>query len=90
VPDTTGGRQVVSELAARYPAVVKAWVGSGYKRSVIQTGAAHGIDIQVDSKDPGQPRTLEPTPRLTSTQSSAPRSPTRRATPAHPRARKPE
>src|ERR1035441_1560724 len=70
VQDTTGGRDVVSELAARHPArgggrgageapprhpgVAKAWADSGYKRSVIETGAAHGIDVQVVSKDPGQ------------------------------------
>ena len=62
VQDTTGGRQVVSELAARHPAVVKAWADSGYKRSVIETGAAHGIDIQVVSKDPGQ-KGFAPLPR---------------------------
>jgi transposase len=54
VQDTTGGRDVVSELAARHPAVVKAWVDSGYKRSVIETGASHGIEVEVVSKDPGQ------------------------------------
>lgn len=52
--DTTGGRDVVSELAARHPGVVKAWVDSGYKRSVIERGASHGIDVEVVSKDPGQ------------------------------------
>lgn len=54
VPDTTGGRDIPDELAARHPAVVKAWAGSGYKRSVTERGAAHGIDVQVVSKDPGQ------------------------------------
>lgn len=54
VQDTTGGREVVSELAARHPGVVKAWVDSGYKRSVIERGASHGIDVEVVSKDPGQ------------------------------------
>ena len=54
VQDTTGGRDVVRELAARHPAVVKAWADSGYKRSVIETGAVHGIDVQVVSKEPGQ------------------------------------
>jgi transposase len=54
VQDTTGGRDVVTELAARQPAVVKAWADSGYKRSVIETGAVHGIDVQVVSKEPGQ------------------------------------
>lgn len=54
VQDTTGGRDVVDELAARHPAVVKAWADSGYKRSVIERGAVHGIDVEVVSKDPGQ------------------------------------
>jgi len=54
VQDTTGGRDVVSELADRHPGVVKAWVDSGYKRSVIERGASHGIDVEVISKDPGQ------------------------------------
>jgi transposase len=54
VQDTTGGRDVVSELAARHPGVVKAWADSGYKRSVIERGAGHGIDVEVVSKDPDQ------------------------------------
>ncbi len=62
VQDTTGGRDVVSELAARHPGVVKAWADSGYKRSVIETGAAHGIDVRVVSKDPGQ-KGFAPLPR---------------------------
>ena len=62
VQDTTGGRDVVSELAARHPGVVTAWADSGYKRSVIETGAAHGIDVQVVSKDPGQ-KGFAPLPR---------------------------
>lgn len=54
VQDTTGGRDVVDELAARQPAVVKAWVDSGYQRSAAERGAAHGIDVEVVRKDPGQ------------------------------------
>jgi transposase len=54
VQDTTGGRDVIDELAARHPAVTRAWADSGYKRSVIERGAAHGIDVEVVSKDPGQ------------------------------------
>jgi transposase len=54
VQDTTGGREVVDELAARHPAVTKTWVDSGYQRSVTERGAAHGIDVQVVRKDPGQ------------------------------------
>jgi transposase len=62
VQDTTGGRDVVSELAARHPGVEKAWADSGYKRSVIETGATHGIDVQVVSKEPGQ-KGFAPLPR---------------------------
>ena len=51
VQDTTGGRDVVSELAARHPGVVRAWADSGYKRSVIERGAGHGIKVEVVSKD---------------------------------------
>jgi len=54
VQDTVGGRDVVGELAARHPAVVKVWADSGYQRSVIEQGAAHGIDVEVVRKDPGQ------------------------------------
>jgi transposase len=54
VQDTAGGRDVVDELAVRHPAAVKAWADSGYQRSVIERGAAHGIDVQVVCKDPGQ------------------------------------
>jgi transposase len=54
VQDTTGGRDVVDELAGRQPTVVKAWVDSGYQRSVAERGAAHGIDVEVVRKDPGQ------------------------------------
>jgi transposase len=52
VQDTTGGRDVIDHLAAGHPGVTKAWVDSGYKRSVIERGAAAGIDVQVVAKDP--------------------------------------
>jgi transposase len=54
VHDTPAGRDVVDELAQRQPEVVTAWVDSGYQRSVIERGAAHGIDVQVVTKDPQQ------------------------------------
>jgi transposase len=54
VQDTVGGRDVVDALATHHPTVVKAWVDSGYKRSVIEQGAKHGIDVEVVSKEPGQ------------------------------------
>jgi transposase len=52
VQDTTGGLPVIDTLAGAYPSVTKAWVDSGYKRSVIEAGAAQGIDVEVITKDP--------------------------------------
>jgi hypothetical protein len=63
VQDTTGGRTVIDTLAARQPSVVKAWVDAGYKRSVIERGAAHGIDVEVVSKREG----CQPTPSMRTT-----------------------
>ena len=52
VHDTVGGRDLVKQLAAGFPTVSKAWVDSGYKKSVVQTGVAEGIDVEVVVKDP--------------------------------------
>jgi transposase len=54
VQDTVGGRTVVEQVAHRHPQVTVAWADSGYKQSVIDTGAAYGIDVQVVTKDPQQ------------------------------------
>ena len=54
VQDTPGGRAVVTELAARHCGVTKSWVDAGYQRSVAETGAAAGIDVQVVAKAEGQ------------------------------------
>ena len=54
VHDTAGGRVVVQQVAQYHPQVTVAWADSGYKQSVIDTGAAHGIDVQVVTKDPQQ------------------------------------
>lgn len=54
VHDTVGGRALVEQVAHRHPQVSVAWVDSGYKQSVIDTGAAYGIDVQVVTKDPQQ------------------------------------
>ena len=62
VQDTTGGRDVIDALPARHPGVVKAWADSGYQRSVIELGAAGGIDVQIVRKDPGQ-KGFAPLPR---------------------------
>jgi transposase len=54
VQDTTGGRVVVDQVAGQHPTVAVAWVDSGYKQSVVDRGAEHGIEVQVVSKDPQQ------------------------------------
>ena len=54
VQDTTGGRAVVEHVAAHHPGVTTAWVDSGYKQSVIDRGAQHGIEVLVVTKDPQQ------------------------------------
>lgn len=54
VHDTVGGRAVVAQVAHHHPQVTVAWADSGYKQSVIDIGAAYGIDVQVVTKDPQQ------------------------------------
>ncbi len=54
VQDTVGGRIVVEQVAQHHPQVTVAWADSGYKQSVIDIGAAYGIDLQVVTKDPQQ------------------------------------
>jgi transposase len=54
VQDTTGGRVVVEQVARQYPTVAVAWVDSGYKQSVVDVGARHGVEVQVVTKDPQQ------------------------------------
>ena len=41
-------------MAVSQPLVRAVWVDSGYKRSVVETGAVHGITVHVVSKEPGQ------------------------------------
>ncbi len=53
VQDNAGGQALIGGLAARHPAVTKAWVDAGYKRAVADEGARHGIDVQVYTKQPG-------------------------------------
>jgi transposase len=54
VQDTTGGREVMDQLAEKHPKVTKTWVDSGFKRSVIERGAGYGIDVEVVAKEPDQ------------------------------------
>lgn len=54
VSDTAGGRDVIDHLAATHRHISTVWVDTGYRTTVIERGAAHGIDVQVVSKAPGQ------------------------------------
>jgi transposase len=54
IQDTTGGREVIDQLAANQPHVTKAWVDAGYKQSVIDRGAKHDIQVEVVTKEPNQ------------------------------------
>lgn len=54
VQDTVGGREAVGKVAEKHPNVSKMWVDSGFKRSVVERGAEHGIDVEVVTKEPGQ------------------------------------
>lgn len=62
VHDTAGGRHVIDELATQRPDVATVWVDAGYKQSVIDQGAVHGIDVIVVTKDPDQ-RGFKPQPK---------------------------
>jgi transposase len=54
VQDTAGGREVIDQVAATQPRVTKGWADTGYKRSVIEQGAKHNIEIDVITKEPNQ------------------------------------
>jgi transposase len=59
---TVGGRQLLDQLAEKGSKVSKVWVDSGYKRSVVERGAGHGIDVEAVAKEPGQ-KGLKPLPK---------------------------
>lgn len=47
VHDSTGGKQLLDDLAATHPSVAKVWADGGYQTSVFQHGAGLGIDVEV-------------------------------------------
>jgi hypothetical protein len=47
VQDTRRRPRIVDALAAQRPNIDKAWVDSGYQKSVIDQGATHHIDVEV-------------------------------------------
>ncbi|MFB7618508.1 IS5 family transposase, partial [Kitasatospora sp. NPDC056181] len=48
----TAGRQLLTRVAAEHPAIRKAWTDMGYKNSVVEHGAALGIDVEIVRRDP--------------------------------------
>jgi len=62
VQDTNGGKDVVSLLAARHPAVTAGWVDGGYKTGFLEHAAEAGISFAVVPKDPDQ-KGFAPLPR---------------------------
>lgn len=54
VQDTTGGRELIDQVAATQPHVTKAWADTGHRRSVIDQGAEHDIEVDVVTKEPNQ------------------------------------
>lgn len=54
IQDSTGGKDVIDQVAATQPAVSKAWVDNGFKRGVIEQGAKHNIAVEVVTKEPNQ------------------------------------
>lgn len=62
VSDTAAGRDVVDRLAATHRDVSKVWVDSAYRATVVERGAAHGIDVEVVTKTPGQ-KGFQPQPK---------------------------
>lgn len=52
VQDGTAGQQLLSAVAAKHPAISKAWADLGYKNAVVEHGAAVGIDVEIVRRDP--------------------------------------
>jgi transposase len=48
--DTAGGTVLLKTVAQAHSSVRRAWVDAGYQQGAIDTGATHGITVQVVSK----------------------------------------
>lgn len=62
VHDNAIGTVLLDKVAARNPAVTKAWVDAGFKNAVAVHGAALGIDVEVVHRD-RQARGFAPLPK---------------------------
>jgi transposase len=62
VHDNAIGTALLDKIAASAPTVTKAWVDAGFKNTVIEHGAALGIDVEVVQRDP-QVKGFAPVPK---------------------------
>jgi hypothetical protein len=62
VSNTAGGRDLIDRISVDYPSVAEILVDNGYQKSVIERGAAVGIDVTVTQK-PGEVKGFQPTAR---------------------------
>jgi transposase len=52
VSDNTIGLNLLDRATQAYPTLTKAWVDAGFRKKVVEHGAALGIDVEVVTKDP--------------------------------------
>jgi transposase len=52
VSDNTIGTHLLDQATTRHPTLAKTWVDAGFKNTVVEHGAALGIDVEVVTKDP--------------------------------------
>lgn len=62
ISDTAAGRDIIDHLADTHRHISTVWVDAGYQKSAVARGAAHGINVQVVSKIPGQ-KGFQPLPK---------------------------
>jgi hypothetical protein len=56
VSDSAAGLPLLTQVAADNPAITKAWADSAYRSTVVEGGAALGIDVEVVRRDPATRR----------------------------------
>jgi transposase len=52
VSDNTIGLALLDRATDTYPTLTKAWVDAGFRKKVVEHGAALGVDVEVVTKDP--------------------------------------
>ena len=62
VSDNTIGAHLLDHTKTNYPTITKTWVDAGFKTTMIEHGAALGIDVEVVTRDPGR-KGFTPVPR---------------------------